>query len=64
MIIRDEIRAVIVTGSGGGGCGRAISARFANCGAPVVVSDIDETGGHETVHLIERSGGACDVLPS
>jgi len=53
----DENRAVIVTGAGGTGCGRSISARFAIRGAPVIVSDIDEAGGHETVRLIERSGG-------
>jgi NAD(P)-dependent dehydrogenase (short-subunit alcohol dehydrogenase family) len=53
----DENRAVIVTGSGGAGCGRSISTRFAIGGAAVIVSDIDEAGGHDTVRLIERSGG-------
>jgi NAD(P)-dependent dehydrogenase (short-subunit alcohol dehydrogenase family) len=48
---------VIVTGSGGSGCGRAIAARFAADGAAVVVSDINEIGGHETVRLIEQRGG-------
>jgi 3-oxoacyl-[acyl-carrier protein] reductase len=48
---------VIVTGAGGGGCGRAIAARFASAGAAVIVSDINETGGRDTVSLIERSGG-------
>src|SRR5215471_21660108 len=52
-----DTRAAIVTGAGGGGCGRAISARFAAAGRPVVVSDIDEAGGRETVRLIEESGG-------
>jgi 3-oxoacyl-[acyl-carrier protein] reductase len=55
--MRDENRAVIVTGAGGAGCGRSISTRFAIRGAPVIVSDIDEPGGHETVSLIERNGG-------
>lgn len=53
----DKSHAVIVTGAGGAGCGRAISTRFAIAGAPVVVSDIDEAGGQETVRLVERSGG-------
>jgi len=53
----DHHRAVIVTGAGGSGCGRSISARFAARGTPVVVSDIDDAGGHETVRRIERSGG-------
>ena len=45
-------RLAVVTGSGGSGSGRAIALRFAREGAAVVVSDIDEAGGHETVRLI------------
>jgi NAD(P)-dependent dehydrogenase (short-subunit alcohol dehydrogenase family) len=48
---------VIVTGAGGGGCGRAIAARFARGGASVVVSDINDPGGEETVRLIQRDRG-------
>ena len=48
---------VVVTGAGGTGCGRAIATRFAAAGAAVVVSDINEAGGHETVRTIERAGG-------
>jgi NAD(P)-dependent dehydrogenase (short-subunit alcohol dehydrogenase family) len=48
---------VVVTGAGGAGCGRAISLRFAATNAPVVVSDLDDTGGRETVHAIEQAGG-------
>ena len=48
--------AVVVTGSGGNGCGRAIAIRFAR-NFPVVVSDINERGGQETVRLIEGTGG-------
>src|SRR5262245_19422713 len=50
-------RVVVVTGAGGTGCGRAIAVRFATGGASVVVSDINEAGGHETVRLIEGAGG-------
>jgi len=53
---------VIVTGSGGSGCGRAIAATFAERGAAVAVSDIKETGGHETVRFIERRGGRAAFL--
>jgi NAD(P)-dependent dehydrogenase (short-subunit alcohol dehydrogenase family) len=53
----DRPRVVVVTGSGGSGCGRAIAGRFAGDGAAVVVSDIDEAGGHATVRLIEERGG-------
>ena len=48
---------VVVTGAGGTGCGRAIARRFAHLGAAIVVSDINETGGHETVRLIQQDGG-------
>ena len=48
---------VIVTGAGGTGCGRAIAARFASRGDAVVVSDINEPGGRETVEQIHRAGG-------
>ena len=47
----------IVTGSGGSGCGRAIAKRFASASHAVVVSDIDDAGGLETVRQIERAGG-------
>jgi NAD(P)-dependent dehydrogenase (short-subunit alcohol dehydrogenase family) len=50
-------QVVVVTGSGGSGCGRAIAARFARDGVAVVVSDINEAGGRETVRLIEQGGG-------
>ena len=50
-------RTVIVTGSGGAGCGRAIARRFAAEGAKVVVSDIDTAAGKETAKLIEVVGG-------
>jgi NAD(P)-dependent dehydrogenase (short-subunit alcohol dehydrogenase family) len=52
-------KAAIVTGSGGGGSGRAIAQRFAREGASVVVSDLDTAGGNETVRLIEAEGGCA-----
>src|SRR5690348_3924049 len=55
--MRQQNRVVIVSGAGGSGCGRAIATRFAAEGAAVVVSDIDETGSHQTVWAIERNGG-------
>lgn len=64
MQLRDKI--AIVTGAGGGGCGRVISRRLAREGCCVVVSDIDEAGARETVRLVESDGGRavcvrCDV---
>jgi NAD(P)-dependent dehydrogenase (short-subunit alcohol dehydrogenase family) len=50
-------KVAIVTGAGGGGCGRAISHRLAQHGASVIVSDVDEAGGRETVRHIEADGG-------
>ena len=50
-------KVVLVTGSGGEGTGRATARRFAREGAAVVVHDINDAGGHETVRLIESAGG-------
>ncbi|GJQ20506.1 MAG: oxidoreductase [Bacteroidia bacterium] len=51
-----EKKAAIVTG-GGSGIGRAIALAYASEGAAVVVADIDEAGGKETVGLITRQSG-------
>jgi len=50
-------KVAIVTGAGGNGSGRAIACRLAQEGAAIVVSDIDEAGGLETVRRIEAAGG-------
>jgi NAD(P)-dependent dehydrogenase (short-subunit alcohol dehydrogenase family) len=46
-----------VTGAGGVGSGRAYARRLARDGASVVVCDVDDHGGQETVRLIEGAGG-------
>jgi NAD(P)-dependent dehydrogenase (short-subunit alcohol dehydrogenase family) len=46
-----ENKTAIVTGAGSG-IGRAIALMYAREGANVVVSDISEKGGNETVQLI------------
>ena len=51
-----ENKVAIVTG-GGSGIGRAISLLYASEGAKVVVSDIDEQGGNETVAEIKSKSG-------
>ena len=49
----------LITGGGGAGSGRAIARRFASEGSSVIVCDIDETGGRETVRSIESEGGSA-----
>ena len=50
-----EKKVAIVTG-GGSGIGKAISLLYATEGAKIVVSDIDEKGGNETVSEIKAKG--------
>lgn len=49
-------KTAIVTGAGSG-IGRAIAILYATEGARVVVSDINEKGGEETVAQIKAAGG-------
>lgn len=51
-----ENKVAIVTGAGSG-IGRASALLFAKNGASVLVSDIVEAGGQETVELIKKEGG-------
>jgi NAD(P)-dependent dehydrogenase (short-subunit alcohol dehydrogenase family) len=59
-------KIAVVTGAGGGGCGRALARRLGREGCRVVVSDLDEAGAQETLRQIEAEGGQaiavrCDV---
>jgi NAD(P)-dependent dehydrogenase (short-subunit alcohol dehydrogenase family) len=51
-----ENKVAIITGAGSG-IGRAISMLYAAEGAKIVVSDIDEKGGNETVSEIKTKSG-------
>ena len=52
-------KVAIVTGAGGGGSGQAEALRLAREGVSVVVNEINEAGGRETVRLIETNGGCA-----
>ena len=54
--MRLEGKIAVITGAGSG-MGRASAIRFAEEGAKVVVADINEAGGIETVETIKSAGG-------
>jgi NAD(P)-dependent dehydrogenase (short-subunit alcohol dehydrogenase family) len=49
-------RVALITGAASG-IGRASAVALARAGARIMVSDINESGGGETLELIERAGG-------
>ncbi len=54
-------KTVIVTGAGSG-IGRASAVAFADCGASVVVNDIDDSLANETVAIIEQASGEATAF--
>ena len=56
-----EGKVAVVTGAAAG-IGRASAQVFAREGAAVVVADVDEAGGRETVELIEGTGGQASFV--
>jgi NAD(P)-dependent dehydrogenase (short-subunit alcohol dehydrogenase family) len=56
-----EGKVAVVTGAAMG-IGRASALTFAREGASVVVADIDDQGGHETVALIMAGGGRASFV--
>lgn len=54
-------KVAVVTGAGSG-VGRATSLRLASEGASVIVADVSEDGGRETVHQIDAVGGHASFV--
>ncbi len=56
MAGRVEGKVALVTG-GASGIGRATALTFAREGAKLVIADMNEEGGQQTVHMITEQGG-------
>lgn len=56
-----EGKVALVTG-GGGGFGRSTALAFAQKGAKVIVVDVFEEGGKETIHLVKIKNAVGDAI--
>jgi len=61
MAGRVEGKVALVTG-GASGIGRATALTFAREGARLVIADMNEEGGQQTVHMITEKGGEAIFL--
>jgi NAD(P)-dependent dehydrogenase (short-subunit alcohol dehydrogenase family) len=59
--MRLENKVALITG-GGGGIGRETALLFAREGAAVVVTDVNDDAGNETVALVTQAGGQARYL--
>lgn len=56
-----ENKVALVTGAGSG-IGQAAAILYAQLGASVIVSDINDKGGKETIDLIAKAGGKASFV--
>ena len=61
MAGRVEGKVALVTG-GASGIGRATALTFAREGAKLVVADMNDEGGQQTVHMITENGGEATFV--
>jgi NAD(P)-dependent dehydrogenase (short-subunit alcohol dehydrogenase family) len=54
-------KVALVTGAASG-IGRATALTFAREGAKLVIADMNEEGGHQTVHMITEKGGEATFV--
>jgi NAD(P)-dependent dehydrogenase (short-subunit alcohol dehydrogenase family) len=59
LIVQNAAAKVVLVTGAGQGCGRVIAEDFAARGAAVVVNDIVDSAGKETVERITRVGGTA-----
>src|SRR5881409_153218 len=58
---RLEGKVALVTG-GASGIGRATALTFAREGAKLVIADVHEDGGQQTIHMITEQGGEATFV--
>ena len=56
-------KVALITG-GASGQGRVAAVRFAQEGAKVALSDVNEDGGVQTMHMVQENGGAAYFVPA
>ena len=61
MAGRVEGKVALVTG-GASGIGRATALTFVREGAKLVVADMNDNGGQQTVHMITENGGEATFV--